>query len=220
MADGMQSPHTRREQPLGPGARFVSDEYLIIVGPEVLAEPVDSQNVRELANYPVEAVLSTLLGLPGVRHVRGDLTRRLEWLAAWESGDRLIMFEQVETLDDEDHFCGLRLCCDCLVADVLTVWDGLRQEHPGLWLFDTRGWLQTPMSFLAEYSFDPFWRTGDAVALARGIQREGDFTRLPILADALQDAGCDSDDILNHCRDPRLVHVRGCWVVDLVLGKT
>ena len=45
-----------------------------------------------------------------------------------------------------------------------------------------------------------------------------DFSAMPILADALQDAGCDSDDILNHCRSGG-VHVRGCWVVDLVLGK-
>ncbi|WP_255359505.1 hypothetical protein [Gemmata sp. SH-PL17] len=41
---------------------------------------------------------------------------------------------------------------------------------------------------------------------------------MPILGDALQDAGCDSADVLNHCREPA-VHVRGCWVVDLVLGK-
>jgi hypothetical protein len=42
---------------------------------------------------------------------------------------------------------------------------------------------------------------------------------MPILADALQDAGCGNDDILNHCRDARHVHLRGCWVLDLVLGK-
>ena len=46
-----------------------------------------------------------------------------------------------------------------------------------------------------------------------------DFSAMPILADALQDAGCDNDDVLNHCRDAKQVHVRGCWVVDLVLGK-
>ena len=40
-----------------------------------------------------------------------------------------------------------------------------------------------------------------------------------ILADALQDAGCDNDDMLNHCRDEKQVHARGCWVVDLLLGK-
>ena len=42
---------------------------------------------------------------------------------------------------------------------------------------------------------------------------------MPILADALQDAGCDNDHILSHCRDANQIHVRGCWVVDLVLGK-
>jgi hypothetical protein len=45
------------------------------------------------------------------------------------------------------------------------------------------------------------------------------FGAMPILADALQDAGCDSEDILHHCRDNDQLHVRGCWVVDLVLGK-
>jgi hypothetical protein len=43
---------------------------------------------------------------------------------------------------------------------------------------------------------------------------------MPILADALQDAGCDSDELLSHCRDASQPHVRGCWVVDQVLGKS
>ena len=37
--------------------------------------------------------------------------------------------------------------------------------------------------------------------------------------DALQDAGCVNDEVLSHCRDGGQVHTRGCWVVDLVLGK-
>ncbi|WP_439629070.1 hypothetical protein [Gemmata sp.] len=64
------------------------------------------------------------------------------------------------------------------------------------------------------------WRTSTAVALAQQMYDSRDFSTMPILADALQDAGCDNDDILNHCRDANGVHVRGCWVVDLVLGKT
>ena len=63
------------------------------------------------------------------------------------------------------------------------------------------------------------WSTSTVVALARGIYEERAFDRLPILADALQDAGCDNEDVLSHCRGPG-PHVRGCWVVDLVLGKT
>jgi hypothetical protein len=45
-----------------------------------------------------------------------------------------------------------------------------------------------------------------------------EFGNMPILADALQDAGCELPEVLDHCRGPG-PHVRGCWVVDLVLGK-
>jgi hypothetical protein len=68
-------------------------------------------------------------------------------------------------------------------------------------------------------TFAPSWRTDTAVALATQMYESRDFSAMPILADALQDAGCTSADILDHCRDPKQVHVRGCWVVDLVLGK-
>jgi len=67
-------------------------------------------------------------------------------------------------------------------------------------------------------SLDPHWLTSPVVELARGAYEERAFDRLLILADALQDAGCDNANILDHCRGPG-PHVRGCWVVDLVLGK-
>ncbi|AMV27420.1 hypothetical protein VT84_23675 [Gemmata sp. SH-PL17] len=65
---------------------------------------------------------------------------------------------------------------------------------------------------------DPGWVTSDVTSLSRQMYESRDFSAMPILADALQDAGCDSADVLDHCRGPR-PHVRGCWVVDLVLGK-
>jgi hypothetical protein len=68
------------------------------------------------------------------------------------------------------------------------------------------------------FRLDPAWRTADVVALAQGIYDERAFDRMPILADALQDAGCTNEDVLNHCRDSNTPHARGCWVVDLVLG--
>jgi hypothetical protein len=70
-----------------------------------------------------------------------------------------------------------------------------------------------------ELDCDPAWRTSDVLALARGIDADLAFDRMPILADALQEAGCTKAYILNHCRDPHATHVRGCWVVDLILGK-
>lgn len=69
----------------------------------------------------------------------------------------------------------------------------------------------------AEFSAD--WRTDTAVTLAEQMYAARDFGAAPILADALQDAGCSNDEMLRHCRHDG-VHVRGCWVVDMILGKT
>jgi hypothetical protein len=85
-----------------------------------------------------------------------------------------------------------------------------------------RGWM-----------FDSAWRTDTVVTLARQMYDSLDFSAMPILADALEDAGCDNADILHHCRDRRAPprarggarpahrpgeHVRGCWVLDLILS--
>jgi hypothetical protein len=61
------------------------------------------------------------------------------------------------------------------------------------------------------------WDGGVVYRLAQGIYAERAFDRLPVLGDALEEAGCTDEDILNHCRQAR-EHVRGCWLVDL-LGK-
>jgi hypothetical protein len=62
------------------------------------------------------------------------------------------------------------------------------------------------------------WDDGLVVKLARGVYDDRAFDRMPILADALEDAGCCDEQILNHCRSA-VEHVRGCWLVDQLLGK-
>jgi hypothetical protein len=86
------------------------------------------------------------------------------------------------------------------------------KEHQAALLHDIIGNPHRPITI------DLAWRTSNVTALAQAIYDDRVFDRLPILADALEDAGCDNADILNHCRQPG-VHVRGCWVVDLVLVK-
>jgi len=63
------------------------------------------------------------------------------------------------------------------------------------------------------------WNDGTVLKLAQGIYDERAFDRLAILADALEEAGCNNKDILSHlrCAGP---HIRGCWPVDLILGKS
>ncbi|MBY0522733.1 MAG: hypothetical protein K2R98_05020 [Gemmataceae bacterium] len=63
------------------------------------------------------------------------------------------------------------------------------------------------------------WSSGTVRKLAQVIYEQRTFDRLPILADALEDAGCSDADILTHCRQPG-EHVRGCWALDLILGKS
>jgi hypothetical protein len=68
-------------------------------------------------------------------------------------------------------------------------------------------------------AFSPEWRTDTAMALAQQMYESHEFSAMPILADALQDAGCNNDEILDHCRNTNQPHARGCWVNDLVLGR-
>jgi hypothetical protein len=67
-------------------------------------------------------------------------------------------------------------------------------------------------------SIDPRWQSTDARQLAQGIYDGRAFDRLAALADALLEARCDDQILLAHCREDE-EHCRGCWVVDLVLGK-
>ena len=75
-----------------------------------------------------------------------------------------------------------------------------------------RQWRETLRAWLT-------WNEGVIPMLAQAIYEERTFQRLSILADALEDAGCASADLLTHCRSGG-EHVRGCWVVDLLLGKS
>ncbi len=84
----------------------------------------------------------------------------------------------------------------------------LREEVPSRW----------PNT---SYVFEPSWLTwknGTVPRIAQAIYDERRWEDMPILADAIEDAGSDCEDLLTHCRSGG-IHVRGCWAVDLILGK-
>jgi hypothetical protein len=68
-------------------------------------------------------------------------------------------------------------------------------------------------------ALDPSWRTPEVVALATAVYDQRSFDRMPELAYALEEAGCDNEEVLSHLLQQGVVHVRGCWVIDLLLGK-
>ncbi len=96
-------------------------------------------------------------------------------------------------------------------AAVPTDWDGVEvgPDPAAAVVRDIFGG-PTPARFAAE------WRTATVTAIAAGIAADAAFDRLPVLADALEDAGCESLLVLAHCRGPG-PHWRGCWVVDGLL---
>jgi hypothetical protein len=98
-----------------------------------------------------------------------------------------------------------------LITQVLSpLFAVIEQEHQAHLLRDIIG---NPYQ---QQMLDRAWRTSTVLALASQVYETRDFSPLPILADALQDAGCDDEMILSHCRNPEQIHVRGCWLVDLL----
>jgi hypothetical protein len=115
----------------------------------------------------------------------------------------------------------------------VVAWEKLRDRHGGRAAWDPAAKemeqrQQVPL--LRDIFGNPFrppapvpaailaWGNGAVPKVAGAIYEEAAFDRLPILADALEDAGCDNADLLDHCRGPG-VHARGCWAVDALLGR-
>jgi hypothetical protein len=87
---------------------------------------------------------------------------------------------------------------------------------PGRWLLDCV--FGNPFRAVAIDAAWLTWHDGLLVSMARQMYDSRDFTGMPILADALEEAGCTDPDILAHCRSGG-EHVRGCWVIDSLLGR-
>jgi len=124
----------------------------------------------------------------------------------------------------EDIELGIRAAYELLSVPMQDLGEGAILGAGGRW---EREWQATLLRDVVGNPFrmsppiDPSWlgwNNGVIPRLAQAIYDERAFDRLPILADALEDAGCENADILAHCRQPG-EHVRGCWVLDLLLGK-
>jgi hypothetical protein len=115
---------------------------------------------------------------------------------------------RIAALDERDLWVGI------IAAVRERAWDEMKLFQIAV----LRDVLGNPFRLVTVDSTWLTWNDGTVPKLAQAIYEERRFADLPILADALEEAGCTNDDILSHCR-AQTEHVRGCWVVDALLGK-
>jgi hypothetical protein len=161
---------------------------------------------------------SNTFGLPGWRsiHAMGALDVRWPLNAAlhlWRTSgqDHLLTYGQ-DTLTP----LIASLLTDCGLQ--LPARNALERRRYGK--VDESVWATRLIRFCPAHA-DPCWlrwNDGTVPKIANTIADEKSFADLPILADALQEAGCDKELLLSHCR-ANVEHQRGCWVLDFILGK-
>ena len=152
-----------------------------------------------LAELDDPAVFEAMLCCLGDREVRDDVCLALAASATPEQVKRL------QRLAISAPTAELRQAA----AEAVLEWARLSRE---------RVLEPDPAADATRATSDPAWRTDTVVFLARHMNESRDFSAMPILADALQDAGCENPDILAHCRGPG-PHVCCCWVVAWLLGS-
>jgi hypothetical protein len=179
---------------------------------ERFASGIVTPTERDAARQTAEAVLKSL--------VRGSAAARVAWAA------RLACYA------GEDLRMAVDQALSCVVdIEVLADLGPFRADIAGEWKARrAAAWAHTcdlvrdvfgPLPFRCPHVEAAWLAWGEATVprIARAVDDELAFDRLPILADALEDAGCADEDILRHCRGPG-PHGKGCWVVDLLLGES
>jgi hypothetical protein len=191
------------------------------------AERYAEEGVARRRGRPAVAKAAHAAGREAMRHLREPGETGGEKLAALIAAQAAI----AAWATTEANAVSCATCAASASASV-AVWSSLTasQALPAWDEAARRTELGQQAALLRDIAGNPFrraavdpawlaWNGGTVRNIAQAIYGEKAFERMPILADALEDAGCDDADILNHCRAPG-VHVRGCWVVDLLLGKS
>lgn len=132
----------------------------------------------------------------------------------WSEEAFTIHHAAVQTLDEDAWHAAFHASSAVVIFD-RTTWDRENVAQCGL----LRCLFGNPFATVGWNSDWPSWHEGLLVSMARQMYESRDFTEMLWLADALEEAGCTDAGVLNHCRQPG-EHVRGCWVVDCLLGKT
>jgi hypothetical protein len=149
-------------------------------------------------------------------------SQAVAWMAE-AIADTPRLLHREDRLTPADTFAGQWQAAKHAVFYALMVWSAVKwsasayqlkaeRAAQGLLLRDVYGNPFRPVTL------DPAWGTPEVLLMAQSLYEERRFEDMPVLADALEEAGCQDAAVLEHCRVPG-PHVRGCWVLDLLLGK-
>jgi hypothetical protein len=163
------------------------------------------------ATGPVRSAVARRLGRSG--DVAARAAAELAGSAAYARVFAAIAGRGTSDLRSVADELGIPVEVACDGRDAYLWVEGREREVQAALLRDLFG----PLPFRRVVVAQP-WRNTTVLALARTIYSERAFDRMPILADALEEAGCDDEAVLAHCRGDG-PHVRGCWVLDLILGR-
>jgi hypothetical protein len=171
---------------------------------------------EQTAVLTAEKMADGLASEEQIEKAREDLAQLLEQLDEW--GDLECMPHVPECLLYEDFgWHDAVVCIGQVLANAQSGpegFDGCDKEVETELAVLLRDIFGNPFRRVA---FDPRWRTPDVMGLALGIYEDQAFDRMPLLADALMDASCDDEQVLAHARADG--HLRGCWLINLVLAK-
>jgi len=173
----------------------------------------------------IEQFADAEIGWEGMKRIRRTLTAIRREIDD-QFGTKEALYDVVESLNrassnkpvevlGADQYAGYAFAARARRSKRQDAWDDANKAEDRQQLILARDIFGNPFR---PVDFSPAWRTEHTTGIAAKMYDERDFAAMPILADALEEAGCEHPDILTHCREPG-VHVRGCWVVDLVLGK-
>jgi len=182
---------------LDAGVRMIADYYADPATPDV---PLEGEEARDLA-----------------ARVRDNASARSREPVYGIAFGVVVMVEPRSVMKEREHtFDYLVFSCLTDIANAVSR-KGMTGE-PAAQAALVRDVLGNPFK-KPKPKAKPAWRTDTVMTLARQMYVSEEFSAMPILADALQDAGCDNEDMLSHCRDVTQPHVRGCWVLDLLFDK-
>jgi hypothetical protein len=162
-----------------------------------------------------EKVVDGALAVDRLNEIRG-------YVGQWQPAFGGFETEQARARDRDPSLSGERLAFRVALRE-RDVWPAVANSARELAATEPQGAI---LALVREVFDNPFrsvilpraWQTVDVLGLAKGAYLARSFDSLPILADALEDAGCTDRALLDHLRGPG-PHVRGCWALDLLLGK-